>query len=406
MRKISEVLRLRFEMGFGYRQIAQSCLIGVGTVHEYLKRAEAAGVQWPLPDGMTETKLDELLFGRRDSAGADRTTPDFAAVHEQLRTHKHLTLQLVWEEYREAQPDGYGYSRFCELYNRYRRTLDVVRRQEHVPGEKMFVDWAGDTAAIHNRSNDQIQPASLFVAVLGFSSYTYAEATHDEQMEAWLGAHMRALEYYRGAPRLVVPDNTKTGVTKACRYDPDLNPTYQDFALHYGMGVVPARPYKPRDKARSNPEFSSPSAGSWRPYDAARLSAWPRQTPRSGNFSRNSTSGRSANAKARAPVCFKPRSMPPCARCLPDALTSVSGRAPGSTSIITWSWIPTSTAFRITWCTRWSRFAPRRRRWRSFIKATALRLTSAAVIMARPSRSRNTGPKATKRIWSGRPRAW
>jgi transposase len=250
MRKIQEVLRLRSELGFGYRQIARSCLIGVGTVHEYLKRAEAAGLKWPLPDGMNETKLNELLFGRREASASGRTAPDFAAVHEQLRAHKLVTLQLLWEEYRQAQPDGYGYSRFCELYHRYRRRLDPVLRQEHVPGEKMFVDWAGDSLPIHNPSSGEIQPVSLFVAVLGFSSYTYAEADHDEQMEAWLGAHMRALEYYGGAPRLVVPDNTKTGVAKACRYDPDLNPTYQDMALHYGMGVVPARPYRPRDKAK------------------------------------------------------------------------------------------------------------------------------------------------------------
>src|SRR5919199_5485981 len=138
MRKINEVLRLRFELGFGYRQIARSCLIGVGTVHEYLKRAEAAGLKWPLPDGMTEAKLDELLFGQRESAVTQRTVPEMAALHEQLRTHKHLTLQLLWEEYRQAQPDGYGYSRFCELYNQYRRKLDVVLRQNHVPGEKMF----------------------------------------------------------------------------------------------------------------------------------------------------------------------------------------------------------------------------------------------------------------------------
>jgi transposase len=250
MRKINEVLRLRFELGFGYRQIARSCLIGVGTVHEYLKRAEAAGLKWPLPDGMTEAKLDELLFGQRESAVTQRTVPDMAALHEQLRTHKHLTLQLLWEEYRQAQPDGYGYSRFCELYNQYRRKLDVVLRQNHVPGEKMFVDWAGDTIPIYDRSSDQIGAACLFVSVLGFSCYTYAEATANEQMEAWLGAHMHALEYYGGAPRLVIPDNTKTGVTKACRYDPDLNPTYQDMALHYGMGVVPARPFRPRDKAK------------------------------------------------------------------------------------------------------------------------------------------------------------
>ena len=112
MRKIKEVLRLRFELGFGYRQIARSCLIGVGTVHEYLKRAEAAGLQWPLPDGMTETKLDELLFGHREAAKPERVMPDWAALHDQLRTHKHLTLQLLWEEYRQDQPDGYGYSRY------------------------------------------------------------------------------------------------------------------------------------------------------------------------------------------------------------------------------------------------------------------------------------------------------
>lgn len=140
--------------------------------------------------------------------------------------------------------------RFCELYSQYRRKLDVVLRQDYVAGEKLFVDWAGDTIPIHDRLTGAIQPASLFVSVLGFSSYTYAEAAADQQMEAWLGAHMRALEFYGGAARLVVPDNTKTGVIKACRYDPDLNPTYQDMALHYGMGVVPARPYKPRDKAK------------------------------------------------------------------------------------------------------------------------------------------------------------
>jgi transposase len=250
MRKIQEVLRLCFELGFGLRQIARSCSIGVGTVHEYLKRAEAAGLNWPLPDGMTETQLDGLLFGRSEAAAPEKAAPDFAVVHEQLRTHKHLTLQLLWEEYREAQPDGYGYSRFCELYSHYRRKLDVVLRQDHTPGEKMFVDWAGDSLLIHDRMTGLIHRASLFVSVLGFSSFTYAEATADEQMESWLGAHIRALEYYGGAPRLVVPDNAKTGVSKACRYDPDLNPTYQDMALHYGMGVVPARPYRARDKAK------------------------------------------------------------------------------------------------------------------------------------------------------------
>lgn len=250
MRKITEVLRLRYDLGFGYREIAKSCSIGLGTVADYLKRAEAADLKWPLPEGMTEYKLNELLFGRADRVDADRPAPDFAHIHEQLRTYKHLTLQLLWDEYRQTHPDGYGYSRYCELYNQYRRKLDLVLRQEHTPGDKMFVDWAGDKLPIHDARTGDIHPASLFVAVLGFSSYTYAEVTADEQMESWLGAHMRALEFYGGAPRLAVPDNAKTGVSRACRYDPDLNPTYQEMAMHYGMGVVPTRPRRPRDKAK------------------------------------------------------------------------------------------------------------------------------------------------------------
>ena len=250
MRKITEVLRLRHDLGFDYRQIASSCLLGLGTISEYLKRAEAAGLKWPLPDGMSEDKLDKLLFGRRESAEPERPLPDFGNIHEQLRTHKHLTLQLLWDEYRQTQPEGYGYSRFCELYQRFRGKLDPVLRQEHTPGEKMFVDWAGDTLPVHDASSGHVHPMQLFVSVLGYSSYTYAEVAADQQMEAWLNAHMRALEFYGGAPRLAVPDNTKTGVTRACRYDPDLNPTYQEMALHYGMGVVPARPRKPRDKAK------------------------------------------------------------------------------------------------------------------------------------------------------------
>ena len=160
-----------------------------------------------------------------------------------------MTLQLIWEEYRDANQDGYGYSRFCELYQCWRRKLDVVLRQEHKAGEKAFVDWAGATMPIYDRDTGKVWQASLFVAALGASSYTWAEATRDQQMESWLLAHMHALEYWGGVPLLVVPDNTRTGVSKACRYDPDVNPTYRNLAAHYGFGVLPARPYKPRDKA-------------------------------------------------------------------------------------------------------------------------------------------------------------
>jgi len=171
-------------------------------------------------------------------------------VQRQLQTHKHLTLQLIWEEYRETQPDGYGYSRFCELYDRWSRNQDVVLRQEHRAGEKMFVDWAGDTIPIHDRRISEIIPASLFVAVLGASTYTFARATLSQDLGNWVDSHVAAFEYFQGVPKLVIPDNPRTGVDRACRYEPDLNRTYLDMATHYAVAVMPTRPRKPRDKAK------------------------------------------------------------------------------------------------------------------------------------------------------------
>ncbi len=250
MRKTKEVLRLRYELKLDQRQIARSCSLAVSTVHEYLKRAAAANIAWPLPEGWDDAKLEAALFPAAEAgAPAQKAAPDFAAIREQLRRHRNVTLRLLWEEYRESNPDGYGYSRFCELYQRWRRKLDVVMRQEHKAGEKAFVDWAGDTIPIHDPATGEVWQAPLFVAALGASSYTWAEATRDQQMESWLSAHVHAFDYWKGVPALVVPDNARTGVSKACRYDPDLNPTYHNFAVQYGFGVVPARPYKPRDKA-------------------------------------------------------------------------------------------------------------------------------------------------------------
>ena len=250
MRRTKDILRLRFESGLGLRQIARSLSISVGTVHDYLERAAAAGIKWPLPDGLDDSHLEAALFRQTVVAAPPRKTqPDYAAIHQQLQK-PHVTLQLLWEEYQEANPDGYRYSRFCELYQRWRRKQDVVLRQQHKPGERMFVDWAGATIPIHNRSTGEITQAPLFVAALGASSYTYAEVARNQQLDSWIQVNMHALEFYGGAPQLSVPDNTKTGVTKACRYDPDLNPTYQEFAMHYGMGVLPTRPHKPRDKAK------------------------------------------------------------------------------------------------------------------------------------------------------------
>jgi transposase len=252
MRKISEVLRLRFELGLGQRAIARACSISQSTVHEYLNRAAAAGVVWPLGEEWDEQRVEQALFGERQVVKRlpEQVLPDFPALHAELQQHSHLTLQLAWEEYRQVHPEGYGYSRFCELYQRWRGKQDVVLRQMHQPGEKGFVDWAGATIPVHDPVTGEVWPASLFVMVLGASSYTYAEATRDQQLAAWINAHIHAFEYFSGVPRLLIPDNLRTGVSRACRYDPDLNPTYQEFAMHYAVGVVPARPYRARDKAK------------------------------------------------------------------------------------------------------------------------------------------------------------
>jgi transposase len=251
MRKIREVLRLS-ALGLAQHQIARSCSIVQSTVHKYLKLAQAAQLGWPLPEDLSDQKLDQLLFGQRTEPPSRRIhpQPDFAAIHIELQTHKNLTLELLWEEYRKADGNGYGYSRFCDLYREWSQTQKITLRQHHNPGERMFVDYAGATIPIHDRTSGQIPQAAIFVAAMGFSSYTFAEATWSQELPCWIGSHIRAFEHFSGLPRLVVPDNTKTGVTKACRYEPDLNPTYSEMAAHYGVAVLPARPRKPRDKAK------------------------------------------------------------------------------------------------------------------------------------------------------------
>lgn len=251
MRKIREILRLYYEQKLGQRQIARGASVSQSTVHEYLQRAQAAGIEWPLPEEWDEERLEAALFpsGSTAARSAKHALPDFGHIREQLEQHRDLTKELLWEEYRAQHPDGYCYSRFCKLYRRWKKQQDVVLRQEHTPGEKLFVDWAGATIPIHH-ADGAITQAPLFVSALGVSSYTYAEAALNQQMEHWLKVQRNALEFYGGCPKLLIPDNTKTGVTKACRYEPDLNPTYQEFAAHYRIAVLPARPRKPRDKAK------------------------------------------------------------------------------------------------------------------------------------------------------------
>lgn len=251
MRKIKEILRLHYEQKLGQRQIARSANVSQSTVHEYLARAHTAGLGWPLGEEWDEARLETTLFppGQAATRPAKQPLPDFAGLRQQREQHRELTLELLWEEYREQNPQGYCYSRFCKLYRRWKKQQDVVLRQEHRPGEKLFIDWAGATLPIY-AADGGIHPAALFVSALGVSSYTYAEAVANQQMENWLKVQMNAFEFYGGCPQLLIPDNTKTGVSRPCLYEPDLNPTYQEFATHYRVAVLPARPRKPRDKAK------------------------------------------------------------------------------------------------------------------------------------------------------------
>jgi len=250
MRKIEEVLRLRWERGLSQRQIASSCHIGVGTVCDYLGRAKAAGIQWPLPEGLGEAELNDRLFPLSGAVDPDqRPVPVWAETERELK-RKGVTLQLLWEEYRTAHPNGYAYSRFCDLYQEWRSVSDPRMVQIHKAGEKLFVDYAGLTMSVVDRTTGESRTAQVFVATLGASSYTYAEATWTQTLSDWIASHVRAFAFFGGVPEIVVPDNLKSGVRSACFYEPDLNPTYVELARHYGVAIIPARVRKPRDKAK------------------------------------------------------------------------------------------------------------------------------------------------------------
>jgi transposase len=250
MQKIKTVLRLA-ALGLSQRQIALSCQIGQATVSEYLGQASQAGLRWPDVADWEEDHLAAALLPSPNPSVNWRKTdePDFTTMRREMQTHKHLTLQLLWQEYRDQQPGGYSYSRYCGLYRNWLKRQDLVLRHEHRAGEKLFVDYAGDTVPIHNPVGE-VHQAAVFVAVLGASSYAFAEATSSQGLANWIGSHLRAFAFFGGVPEIVVPDNLKSGVTRACRYEPDINRTYEEMARHYGVAVIPARRGKPRDKAK------------------------------------------------------------------------------------------------------------------------------------------------------------
>jgi transposase len=251
MRKIKDVLRLKFEAGLSNRRIAGSCGISRTAVAEYLGRFEEAGLSWPAAGELDDTLLERKLYPPAVALPAgERPVPDWSLVHKELR-RKGVTLTLLWHEYKAAHPEGFQYSWFCEAYRAWAGKLDVVMRQEHRAGEKLFVDYAGHTAEVVDRRTGEIRQAQVFVAVLGASSYTYAEATWTQQLPDWIGSHVRAFQFFDGTSEIVVPDNLRSAVTKAHRYEPDLNPTYADLANHYGVAILPARARRPRDKAKA-----------------------------------------------------------------------------------------------------------------------------------------------------------
>jgi transposase len=252
MREVREVLRLKFVGGVPTREIARRLGVAASTVRATLRRFEAAGLSWPLPEEMTDAVLEARLFANAGTKQGHRrlAEPDWAAIQREMK-RKHVTLQILWDEYIEREPQGYRYSRFCELYRSWEAKLPVTMRQTHVGGDKLFVDYAGDTVpVIIDRLTGEVRRAQIFVAVMGASNFTYVEATWTQGLGDWIGAHVHAFAAIGGVPRLIVPDNAKVAVIKACLYEPQVNRTYAEMAAHYGTAVLPTRPRRPRDKAK------------------------------------------------------------------------------------------------------------------------------------------------------------
>jgi len=239
MRNIRDVLRLT-AAGMSSRKIAASLSIGATTVIDCLHRARRAGLTWPLSDGLDDAMLELRLYPPQATTKEQRPLPNWAVIQRELK-RPGVTLELLWQEYREEHPSGYGYSRFCDLHRAWAKRVSPTMRQTHVAGERMFVDYAGTRLEIVASTTGEIRTAELFVAVLGASSYTFAEATWTQSLPDWIGSHTRAFTYFGRVAKMVVSDNLKSGITKACFYEPNVNRTYADMAKHYGIVVIPAR---------------------------------------------------------------------------------------------------------------------------------------------------------------------
>jgi transposase len=250
MRQLRQMLRLHHD-GVSAREIARTLGVARTTIQDNLARARAAAIGWPLPAEYSDEILEQRLFAHSGIKPGRRrySEPDWATLSRELK-RSGVNLMLLWEEYRENHPDGYGYSRFCDLFRQFERRLSPVMRQHHAAGDKVFVDYSGKKIAIVDPTTGELRDAEIFVGVLGASNYTFAEATWTQALQDWIEAHVRMFRFFGGVPRLVIPDNLKSGVHKASFYDPEINRSYAMMAAHYGVGVLPARPYRPRDKAK------------------------------------------------------------------------------------------------------------------------------------------------------------
>jgi len=249
--KIIEILRLR-EQGYSQRDIASSVKCGKTTVSEVERRSRSYGLSYEKAAVMTNNELKALLYPDSFGSRFQKDEPEWKAIHQRLQTHKRLNLQYIWEEYRQENTNGLGYSQFCKRYARWRNTTGkhVVMAREREPGREMFVDWMGDVLpCVIDRTTGEVLDAHFFVATLGDSNYPYVEAFPDEKQDKWLSAHVHALKYIGGIPRVIVPDNLRSAVSKPQYYDPKLNPAYRDLAVHYDVAVIPARIREPKDKA-------------------------------------------------------------------------------------------------------------------------------------------------------------
>jgi transposase len=248
MRKTREILRQKWELGRTHRQVAASVGLSLGAVALTLGRATGAGLDWAVAQTLSDAALEERLYGARDEARV-RAMPACEYIHAE-RKKPGVTLELLHHEYLEKHPEGYRYTQFCERYREWLKRRGQTMRQEHLAGEKLFVDYAGKKPSIVDPTTGEIIPVELFVAVLGASNYTYAEATLTQRGPDFIASHLRTLQFLGGVPALLVPDQLKSGITKACRYEPGIQRTYEDLARHYGTSVLPARPHRPRDKAK------------------------------------------------------------------------------------------------------------------------------------------------------------